>query len=110
MFTSVDETKIRFGDKIFAYGMMTDFDGAEELGLINPIYNSVMGYYAVGGYYAVPQKSDNVDTCLPGFVMETIDSLALETPFSKMKLVDVTNLLSRQEPSPSGARVWMPIP
>lgn len=104
MFTSVDETKIKFGDKIFAYGLMTD--RLDEFGLENPTYNSVMGYKPTGGYLIVPQPTHEPDVCLPGFV--TTPSFASETPFSQ--LVDVTDLLSRQEPTPSGTKVWMPIP
>jgi hypothetical protein len=106
----MDETKIKFGDKIFAYGLMADWDKAEELGLINPSYNTVMGYTAVGGYYIVPQKTNQVDVCLPGFVMDFIPSLASQTLFARMEMIDVTNLLSRQEPTLSGTKVWMPIP
>lgn len=106
----MDETKIKFGDKIFLYGRMTNYDAIEELGLINPEYNTVMGYIAVGGYYVVPQKTDQVDACLPGFVLDTTDSLATRTLFSKMEMIDVTNFLSRQEPFLTGTKVWMPIP
>ena len=104
----MDEAKIKFGDKIFAYGLMTDPDRAEELGLENPSYNTVMGYKPVGGFYIVPQETNEVDACLPGFV--TDPSLASGTPFHRMNLVDVTHRLSRQEPTPSGTKVWMPIP
>ena len=106
----MDETQIKFGDRVFIYGLMTDPEKMEELGLENPSYNSVVGYTAVGGFYIVPQKSDQVDACLPGFVVDSTPSLASETLFSRTRLVDVTALLSRQEPTPSGTKVWMPIP
>lgn len=106
----MDETQIKFGDKVFIYGPMTDPDKAEDLGFENPSYNSVVGYTAVGGFYIVPQKADQVDACLPGFVVDTTHSLASETLFSRTTMVDVTNLLSRQELTPSGTKVWMPIP
>lgn len=106
----MDEAKIKFGDKVFIYGPMTDPDKADELGFENPSYNSVVGYTAVGGFYIVPQKSDQVDACLPGFVVDTTTSLASETLFSRMEMIDVSNLLSRQEPTLSGTKVWMPIP
>lgn len=107
MSANLDETKIKFGDKIFAYGLMTDYDRMLELGLENPSYNSVMGYKPTGGYLIVPQQTNMPDECLPGFV--TDPSLASGTLFSKMNLVDVTDLLSRREPSPAGTKVWMPI-
>lgn len=106
----MDEAKIKFGDKIFAYGLMTDPNRAEDLGLENPSYNTVRGYMPVGGYYIVPQKTDQVDACLPGFVMESSPSLASETLFSRMEMIDVTDLLSLQEPTLEGTKVWMPIP
>ena len=106
----MDETQIKFGDRVFIYGLMTDPEKMEELGLENPSYNSVVGYTAVGGFYIVPQKSDQVDACLPGFVVDTIPSLTSKTLFSRTTMVDVTNLLSRQELTPSGTKVWMPIP
>lgn len=106
----MDEAKIKFGDKIFAYGIMTDWDKSEELGLENPYYNSVMGYMPVGGYYVIPQKTDQVDACMPGFIMDYVPSLASQTLFAQMEMVDVTNILSRQKPTPSGTSIWMPIP
>lgn len=106
----MDEAKVKFGDKIFVYGTMTDWNKTEDLGLIDPVYNTVMGYMPVGGYFMVPQKTDQVDACLPGFVMESTPSLALETLFSHMEMIDVTNLLSYQEPTLAGTKVWMPIP
>lgn len=106
----MDEAQIKFGDKVFIYGLMTDPDKAEEMGFENPSYNTVVGYTPVGGYYVVPQKTDQVDACLPGFVVDTIPSLASKTLFSQVEMIDVTNLLSRQEPTLSGTKVWMPIP
>lgn len=106
----MDEAKIKFGDKIFAYGPMTDPDRAEELGFENPSYNTVVGYMSVGGYYIVPQKTDQVDVCLPGFVVDTIPSLASKTLFSKVEMIDVTKILSKQDQILSGTTVWMPVP
>lgn len=106
----MDEAKIKFGDKIFIYGKMTDLGSIEELEIESYEYNSVMGYTAVGGYYLVPQKTDQVDSCLPGFVADYIPSLASQTLFSQMEMVDVTRLLSKQIPMLSGTTVWMPIP
>lgn len=106
----MDEAKIKFGDKVFIYGLLTDPDKAEELGFENPSYNTVLGYTPVGGYYVVPQKTDQVDACLPGFVVDTIPSFTSKTLFSRVEMIDVSNLLSRQEPALSGTKVWMPIP
>ena len=106
----MDETKIKFGDKIFIYGKTTDFDSIEELELENLEYNTVMGYMAVGGYYATPNKTDHMEACLPGFVADYIPSLASQTLFSNVEMIDVTSLLSKQTPTLSGTTVWMPIP
>lgn len=104
----MDEAKIKFGDKIFAYGLMTDTDRLEELGLENPTYNTVMGYKPTGGYLIVPQRTNEPDECLPGFV--TDPSLASQTRFAQMEMVDVTNSLSKQEVVPVGTKVWLPMP
>lgn len=106
----MDAAEINFGDKIFAYGRMTDYDMHEEIGLENPSYNSVIGYTPVGGFYVVPEKTENIAACLPGFVMDYIPSLASQTLFAKMEMVNVTKILSRQEPTLKGTNVWMPIP
>lgn len=106
----MDEAQIKFGDKIFAYGQMTDYDKAEELGLFAGEYNAVMGYMPVGGYYTIPQKTDIVDACMPGYVMEYEPSLASQTLFSKTEMIDVTGLLSLQSPILSGTKIWMPMP
>jgi len=106
----MDATEMKFGDKIFAYGRMTDYDMHEEIGLENPSYNSVLGYMPIGGFYIIPEKTDRIDVYLPGFVMDYIPSLASQTLFAKMEMVNVTKLLSLQEPTLKGTNVWMPIP
>lgn len=104
MFTSVDETKVKFGDKLFLYGSYLQFlpeDGEFQ-------YNTVKGSMAINNIAVIDVNADHGEVA--GFVVEflSIDSLASATLFSK--LVDVTTSLSRQEPTPSGSKVWMPIP
>jgi hypothetical protein len=101
-------TEFKFGDKIFVYGQFMSEDFLEEHDLINPIYNSVMGYVATGGYLVVAEKSTQYGVCLPGFVVDFLQqpSLAVLPPFD---LIDVTDILSLQSPSTLGNKVWMPI-
>lgn len=88
----MDETQIKFGDQVFLYGTYLQF-----------LPEDADFYYATVTGHLTPTE-------LSGFVVDflSIDSFACGTAFSN--LVDVTESLSRQEPTPSGTKVWMPIP
>lgn len=100
------EPKVNFGDKLFLYGhllhYLEEFDDFE--------YNSVMGYMTVGGYIVSPVETDRVGACVSGYVVDILStaSLAPETPFHQMELIDITDKLSLSLPLPSGTKVWMP--
>lgn len=102
----MDETEVRFGDKLFIYGEFITF--LEEFSEYE--YNAVMGYMTVGGYHPHPIRTDVEGASVPGFVVDFLysSSLASETPFYEMELVDVTDKLSLDLPLPSGTKVWMP--
>jgi hypothetical protein len=106
----MDESKIKFGDKIFLYGQFMNQERWDEYGFANPVYNSVLGYIPVGGYLVSPQKTDMLTACVPGFVVDFLQgaSLAFLTPFPEKDLIDVTDSLSLQSPYIQGSRVWMP--
>lgn len=106
----MDEPQIAFGDKIFVYGQFMMEDFCEQHDLVNPEYNTVMGYSAHGGYIVTALQSAHAGACLPGFVMDFLSgpSLTAAAPFSGIWL-DVTDLLSLQSPRLSGSRVWMPL-
>ncbi len=101
----MDESKIKFGDKFFLYGQLLsvvdDFEERE--------YNTVQGY-KMAGYNMLAVESTDQDAKIPGFVVEILStpSLATETPFLQMEMIDVTQRLSRTLPLPSGTKVWMP--
>lgn len=102
----MDFPKIKFGDKIFLYGLylrfMDEFDDYE--------YNAVLGFTTVGGYEAQAIESDEPDACIPGFVAEFGQhaQFTVEMPFSHMEMVDVTEYLARRLPLPSGTKIWLP--
>lgn len=100
------ESEIAFGDKIFLYGQYVQ--NLHELEDYE--YNTVMGYMTTGGYLVTPFETDLIGACIPGFVTEIplTSSLALQTPFSKMWMVDITDRLSLALPLPTGTKVWMP--
>lgn len=97
----------KIGDKIFLYGQFianagefTEYD-----------YNSVMGYMTTGGYLVTPIETDIFSAAVPGFISEMPldDEFTTATPFSNMKLVDITDKLSRGVPLPAGTTIWMPL-
>lgn len=99
----MDETKINFGDKLFLHGSFLQFlpeDGEFQ-------YNAVKGSMAINNIAVIDVNADQGE--IAGFIVDflSIDSLAFGTAFSR--LVDVTESLTRQVPSPSGTKVWMPI-
>lgn len=97
----MDETKVKFGDRVFLYGSFLQF--LPEDGEFT--YNTVKGH-SVSGLAVMDVQQQEV----AGFVVDflSIDSLAWRTAFSDFE--EVTDSLTRQEPSPSGTKVWMPIP
>lgn len=99
--------EIKFGDKLFLYGQYLEY--LEEFG--EREYNTVMGYMTVGGYDVVPLETDLFAASIPGFVVDFLydGSLARATPFVFGEMVDVSDKLSKQTPSPFGTTVWMPI-
>lgn len=102
----MDNTQIKFGDKIFLYGQylrfMDEFDEYE--------YNTINGFITVGDYEVSVLRSNEPDASVPGFVADLGQhaQFTVEMPFSQMEMVDVTDYLSRSLPLPSGTRVWLP--
>lgn len=102
----MDESQIKFGDKLFLYGQflqyLPEFEEYE--------YNSVKGYMTWGNN-TIPIETIDDTASISGFVTEilSVHSLATPTPFSMMEMVDVTQKLSRSLPLPSGTKIWMPI-
>ena len=96
----MDETQIKFGDKLFLYGTYLRF--LPEDGEFH--YDTVKGQSTTNMSVMNVEQQE-----VAGFVVDflSIDSLTSGTAFSN--LVDVTTSLSRQVPSPSGTKVWMPI-
>jgi hypothetical protein len=102
----MDNSKIKFGDKIFLYGQLLQFLYEFD----DYSYNSVMGYMTYGGYNVIPIETDIDGASIPGFIVEILSppSLATATPFSEMEMIDVTDKLALSLPLPSGTTVWMP--
>lgn len=100
------EPKITFGDRIFLYGQFLQY--LYQFGDYE--YNSVMGFMTIGGYIVKPIETDILGASIPGFVVEFLHnpSLTVETPFSSDGMIDVTDKLSKQTPSLTGSKVWMP--
>lgn len=100
----MDETKVKFGDKVFLYGSFLRFlpeDG-------DFYYDTVKGYVAINNSSVINIDAVSEQREVPGFVVDflSLDSFTVGTAFSNV--VDVTDALSRQEPTLSGTRVWMP--
>lgn len=104
----MDKPEIRFGDKMFLYGQfLTHIDEFDEYN-----YNAVQGYMTVGGYNVTAKEAYEFSASVPGFIVEAFGltgSLAFETPFPDLEVVDVTNKLAKSLPLPIGSKVWMPI-
>lgn len=100
----MDEPRIRFGDKMFAYGHLINEESVQGE------YNTVRGYTTVGGYKVWAEQSIDPNSCVAGFVVDflAMESFASETSFFS-EVVDVTDSLSKKPPLPYGTKVWMPI-
>lgn len=104
----MDQSEIKFGDKIFLYGQFLE----KMFEFPNPQYNSVVGYMTVGGYHVRAIETYVFGASLPGFVADFLVSaqFTVAPPFSQMEMVDVTDRLSHSLPLLSGTKVWLPQP
>ena len=83
------QSKVKFGDKLFLYGkylqLLPDYG--------EPEYNILID-----------------DVPIYGFVVDFLltPSLASQTPFSDMEMIDVTDKLAHRLPLPDGNTIWSP--
>ena len=104
----MDETKVKFGDKLFLYGSLLQLlpeDGDFQ-------YNTVKGYMTINSVDVINVDSVSQNHEIAGFVVDFMatDSFTSQTLFARMEMIDVTDSLSRRELFPAGTKVWMPTP